>query len=126
VWKQPHTPAEERPDDIVFANRAESADVAFEPWVPLARRSSRSEGGNPESRVGLDPGQCIAAGCEAERRPGAWEVNHKRAPFDGRDVPDAELRVETVSKMIASLPRLTGKGHHTMIASEFEAYNPPT
>jgi hypothetical protein len=134
VRKQPHAPAEKRSDDIVLANRPEATNVSerigierddvlrtIESRTPLDSARGKP---NPESR--LNSRQRITVCSDAKRCPGLREMDDDGAPFDGRHAPDAELRIETVREVVASLPRLPGTCHLPMIASEVEAYNPPT
>src|ERR1044072_4083364 len=41
---------------------------------------------------------------ESKRRAGAREFDDERAALDGRDLPDSELRVETMGEVVALIP----------------------
>ena len=122
VRKQANASAEERAN-AALANRPKASDVAqdlgvdgsdhilaIEPRIP----NPESRISDPESRL-IDTRQRIAVGGDAQRLAGSREVDNERAPFDGRDPPDAELGIEAMGEVIASLPRMCGVGHLQMI-----------
>jgi hypothetical protein len=107
--KKPDATAEERAQPVSLAQREEMKGI--EPRQEIADLVEGSGGEAFDERPleirlrpRIDRNQSVGVGSESERRSGAREFDDERTAFDGRDSSDSELRVETMSEVVALIP----------------------